>query len=75
MVGAFTLELLVAGECIHLLPAATALTGATVLLFLVRPDIEEMIGAVDWTTLITDCVCKSMANLSDFLPLVTFVPA
>ena len=46
------LVLFVAGERIHLLPAVTALMGATVLLFLVQPDIEEMIDSVDWTTLV-----------------------
>jgi Na+/H+ antiporter NhaD/arsenite permease-like protein len=52
VVGAFMLVLFVAGERIHLLPAVTALMGATVLLFLVQPDIEEMIDSVDWTTLV-----------------------
>jgi Na+/H+ antiporter NhaD/arsenite permease-like protein len=46
------LVLFVLGEQIHLLPAVTALMGATVLLVWIRPDIEEMIEAVDWTTLL-----------------------
>jgi Na+/H+ antiporter NhaD/arsenite permease-like protein len=33
-------------------PAVTALIGATALLVWIRPDIEEMIEAVDWTTLV-----------------------
>ncbi len=51
-VGAGMLVLFVLGERIHLLPAVTALIGATALLLWIRPDIEEMIEAVDWTTLV-----------------------
>ena len=40
------------GERFHLIPAVTALVGATALLVWIRPDIEEMIEAVDWTTLV-----------------------
>ncbi len=46
------LLLFVFGEKIHLLPAVTALIGAAALLIWMRPDIDEMIGAVDWTTLV-----------------------
>ncbi len=51
-VGAGMLVLFVIGERIHLQPAVTALMGATALLVWIRPDIEEMIEAVDWTTLV-----------------------
>jgi Na+/H+ antiporter NhaD/arsenite permease-like protein len=51
-VGGGMLVLFVIGEKIHLLPAVTALMGATALLVWIRPDIEEMIEAVDWTTLV-----------------------
>jgi len=51
-VGAGMLLLFVFGERIHLLPAVTALMGATALMLWIRPDIEEMIEAVDWTTLV-----------------------
>jgi Na+/H+ antiporter NhaD/arsenite permease-like protein len=51
-VGLGMLVLFVFGERIHLLPAVTALMGATVLLIWIKPDIEEMIEAVDWTTLV-----------------------
>jgi Na+/H+ antiporter NhaD/arsenite permease-like protein len=44
--------LFVFGELVHLSPAVTALMGATTLMLWVRPDIEEMIEAVDWTTLV-----------------------
>ncbi len=46
------LVLFIFGEQIHLTPAVTALMGATALLFWIRPDIDEMIDAVDWTTLV-----------------------
>ncbi len=52
IVGAGMLVLFVSGERIHLLPAVSALIGATVLMVWIRPDIEEMIDAVDWTTLV-----------------------
>lgn len=52
VVGAGLLVLFVAGERVHLQPAVTALMGATALLVWIRPDIEEMIEAVDWTTLV-----------------------
>jgi Na+/H+ antiporter NhaD/arsenite permease-like protein len=52
VVGAGMLILFIVGEHIHLLPAVTALIGATALLVWIRPDIEEMIEAVDWTTLV-----------------------
>ncbi|MBN1967340.1 MAG: ArsB/NhaD family transporter [Anaerolineae bacterium] len=40
------------GESLHLVPAVTALVGATALLMWVEPDIEKMLRAVDWTTLV-----------------------
>ena len=51
-IGAGMLLLFVFGEKIHLLPAVTALIGASALLIWIRPDVDEMIGAVDWTTLV-----------------------
>lgn len=51
-VGLGMLLLFVFGESIHLLPSVTALMGATALLVWLKPDVEEMIGAVDWTTLV-----------------------
>jgi Na+/H+ antiporter NhaD/arsenite permease-like protein len=46
------LVLFLIGEQFHLLPAVTAIIGATALLVWIRPDVEEMIEAVDWTTLV-----------------------
>jgi len=51
-IGAGMMVLFVFGEKIHLLPSVTALIGASALLIWIRPDIDEMIGAVDWTTLV-----------------------
>lgn len=51
-IGAGMLILFIVGERIHLLPAVTALMGATALMVWIRPNIEEMIEAVDWTTLV-----------------------
>lgn len=42
----------VAGEQIHLVPAVPALAGATLLLVWLKPDVHQMIKAVDWTTLV-----------------------
>jgi Na+/H+ antiporter NhaD/arsenite permease-like protein len=51
-VGLGMLLLFLFGESFHLLPAVTAIIGATALLVWIRPDVEEMIEAVDWTTLV-----------------------
>ncbi len=42
----------VVGERIHLDLAVTAIMGATLLLVWLRPDVHQMIKAVDWTTLV-----------------------
>jgi Na+/H+ antiporter NhaD/arsenite permease-like protein len=52
VVGLGMLLLFVFGEHFHLLPSVTALMGATTLMVWIRPNIEEMIEAVDWTTLV-----------------------
>jgi Na+/H+ antiporter NhaD/arsenite permease-like protein len=51
-IGLGMLLLFMFGEGLHLLPAVTALMGATALMVWIRPNIEEMIEAVDWTTLV-----------------------
>ena len=51
-IGALMLLMFIFGEKVHLLPSVTALIGATALLLWIRPNIEEMIEAVDWTTLV-----------------------
>jgi Na+/H+ antiporter NhaD/arsenite permease-like protein len=52
IIGAGMLLLFIFGERIHLLPAVTALVGATALMVWIKPNIDEMIEAVDWTTLV-----------------------
>lgn len=42
----------VLGERIHLTLAVTAIAGATLLLVWLKPDVQRMIKAVDWTTLV-----------------------
>jgi Na+/H+ antiporter NhaD/arsenite permease-like protein len=51
-VGLGMLALFIGGEHLHIPPAMIALLGATSLLVWIRPNVEEMIEAVDWTTLI-----------------------
>jgi Na+/H+ antiporter NhaD/arsenite permease-like protein len=51
-IGLGMMLLFMFGEKVHLLPAVTALIGATALMVWIKPDIEEMIEAVDWTTLV-----------------------
>lgn len=52
IVGLGMLLLFIFGEHFHLLPAVTAIISATALMVWIKPDIEEMIEAVDWTTLV-----------------------
>ncbi|MFN2160267.1 MAG: SLC13 family permease [Anaerolineales bacterium] len=40
------------GEQVHLSPAVPAIIGATILLIWLKPDVHQMIIAVDWTTLV-----------------------
>ncbi len=44
--------LFVTGENMHMLPSVTAIMGAAALLIWIRPDVDEMIESVDWTTLV-----------------------
>jgi Na+/H+ antiporter NhaD/arsenite permease-like protein len=52
IVFAGMLALFIFGEQVHLTPDIAALTGAVIMLIWVNPDIEQMMGVVDWTTLI-----------------------
>ncbi len=72
-VGAAMLILFVFGEQIHLLPAVTALMGATALLVWVKPDIEEMIEAVDWTTLVFFMALFIMVGAIQEVGLISFI--
>jgi Na+/H+ antiporter NhaD/arsenite permease-like protein len=73
VVGAFMLILFITGEHIHLLPAVTALMGATALLVWMRPDIEEMIEAVDWTTLVFFIALFIVVGAIQEVGLVSFI--
>jgi Na+/H+ antiporter NhaD/arsenite permease-like protein len=46
------LILFVVGERFNLSPAISAIAGAVAILLWVRPDIRQMMGVVDWTTLV-----------------------
>jgi Na+/H+ antiporter NhaD/arsenite permease-like protein len=52
LVFVFVLVGFAIGEKLHIVPAVTALIGATILLVWLKPDIHAMIKAVDWTTLV-----------------------
>ena len=73
VVGALMLVLFVTGESIHLLPAVTALMGATALLVWIRPDIEEMIEAVDWTTLVFFITLFIVVGAIQEVGLISFI--
>jgi Na+/H+ antiporter NhaD/arsenite permease-like protein len=52
VVFAGMLILFATGEQFHLIPAVTALIGSILLLVWIQPDVDEIIRAVDWTTLL-----------------------
>lgn len=52
LVFALVLAGFIVGERFHIVPAVPALVGATGLLVWLKPDIQKMIKAVDWTTLV-----------------------
>jgi Na+/H+ antiporter NhaD/arsenite permease-like protein len=72
-VGAGMILLFVFGERVHLLPAVTALMGATALLVWIRPDIEEMIEAVDWTTLVFFIALFIVVGAIQEVGLISFI--
>jgi len=67
------LILFVFGEQVHLLPAVTALMGATALLVWIKPDIEEMIEAVDWTTLVFFIALFILVGAIQEVGLISFI--
>jgi Na+/H+ antiporter NhaD/arsenite permease-like protein len=73
VVGAGMLALFILGENFHLLPAVTALIGATALLVWIRPDIEEMIEAVDWTTLVFFMALFIVVGAIQEVGLISFI--
>jgi Na+/H+ antiporter NhaD/arsenite permease-like protein len=73
VVGTGMIVLFVFGEQLHLLPAVTALMGATALLVWIRPDIEEMIEAVDWTTLVFFMALFICVGAIEEVGLISFI--
>ena len=73
VVGAGMLVLFITGEHFHLLPAVTALMGATALLVWIRPNIEEMIEAVDWTTLVFFIALFIVVGAVQEVGLISFI--
>jgi Na+/H+ antiporter NhaD/arsenite permease-like protein len=73
VVGAGMLALFVLGEHVGLLPAVTALMGATALLVWIRPDIEEMIEEVDWTTLVFFIALFIVVGAVQEVGLISFI--
>jgi Na+/H+ antiporter NhaD/arsenite permease-like protein len=73
VVGAAMIVLFVFGDHFHLQPAVTALMGATALLVWIRPDIEEMIEAVDWTTLVFFMALFIVVGAIQEVGLISFV--
>jgi Na+/H+ antiporter NhaD/arsenite permease-like protein len=72
-VGAAMIVLFVFGERVHLLPSVTALMGATALMVWIRPDIEEMIEAVDWTTLVFFITLFVVVGAVQEVGLISFI--
>ena len=72
-VGAGMLLLFILGENVHLLPSVTALMGATILLVWIKPDIEEMIEAVDWTTLVFFIALFIVVGAIQEVGLISFI--
>ncbi len=73
VVGLAMLVLFIGGEHFNLLPSMTALMGATALLIWIRPDIEEMIEAVDWTTLVFFIALFIVVGAIQEVGLVSFI--
>ena len=72
-VGLGMLLLFLFGERFHLLPAVTAILGATALLVWIRPDVEEMIEAVDWTTLVFFMALFIVVGAIQEVGLISFI--
>ena len=72
-VGAAMLLMFIFGEHIHLIPAVTAIIGATALLIWIRPNIEEMIEAVDWTTLVFFIALFVIVGAIQEVGLISFI--
>ena len=61
------------GERVHLVPAVSAIAGAAVLLIWLNPDIQKMIKAVDWTTLVFFMALFMVVGAVQEVGLVSFI--
>lgn len=73
LVFVLTLAGFVVGEQYHVVPAVPALVGATVLLIWLKPDVREMITAVDWTTLVFFMALFIVVGAVQEVGLISFV--
>jgi len=69
------LILFVVGEHLDLVPAVTAILGAVAALLWVKPDIEEMLHVVDWTTLVFFIALFIMVGAVEEVGLISLVAA
>jgi len=67
------LVLFVTGEHFHLPSSVIALMGATALLIWIRPDIDKMISAVDWTTLVFFIALFIVVGALQEVGLISFI--
>ena len=63
----------VIGERFHVVPAVPALIGATALLIWLKPDVHEMITAVDWTTLVFFMALFIVVGAVQEVGLISFI--
>jgi Na+/H+ antiporter NhaD/arsenite permease-like protein len=63
----------VVGEQFHIVPAVPALIGATALLIWLKPDVHEMITAVDWTTLVFFMALFVVVGAVQEVGLISFI--
>jgi len=63
------------GERFHIVPAVPALIGATALLIWLKPDVHEMITAVDWTTLVFFMALFIVVGAVQEVGLISFIAA
>jgi Na+/H+ antiporter NhaD/arsenite permease-like protein len=61
------------GEQIHLNLAVTAMIGATLMLVWLKPDVQHMIKAVDWTTLVFFMALFMIVGAIQEVGLISFV--
>ncbi len=63
----------VVGERYHIVPAVTALVGATALLIWLKPNVNAMIKAVDWTTLVFFMALFVVVGAVQEVGLISFI--